>query len=58
MEIGKYFEEVNNLQQALFYYSKSQFYSHAVRVAKQVNNDAEVMSLSQQAHKQVMQQSA
>ncbi len=58
LELGKHLESQNDQTQALHYYSKSQFFSHAIRVAKALGNDAEVMSLAQQAHPQVMQSSA
>ena len=51
--LAKYLEAQNIVLEAIQYYAKAQYFSEAVRLAKDQNQIAEVMALSLQAPKQV-----
>ena len=56
--LARHYEQNNNIREAIVYYSKSQRLHHAIRLAKDHQYDQEVMTMSLQASKQNMIQSA
>lgn len=56
--LARHFESVNNIGEAIVYYSRSQRLSHAIRLAKDNGFDQQVMMMSMMSSKAVMIQSA
>jgi len=56
--LARHYENNLNIREAIVYYSKSQRLTHAIRLAKENGFDQEVMTMSLQASKQNMVQSA
>lgn len=56
--LARHYEQNNNIREAIVYYSKSQRLHHAIRLAKDHQYDQEVMTMSLQASKANMIQSA
>jgi intraflagellar transport protein 140 len=56
--LARHYEQNQNIKEAIIYYSKSQRLHHAIRLAKENGFDQEVMTMSLQASKQNMIQSA
>jgi len=56
--MARHYESINNISEAIVYYSKSQRLHHAIRLAKENNYDQQVMTMSLISSKPIMIQSA
>jgi TPR repeat protein len=57
-QLARYYEQMNNIREAIVYYSKSNRLHHAIRLAMDQALDQEVMTMSLMSSKSVMIQSA